>query len=256
VLQLVSGFLVLCLVAVVSSASAQTESTVPAVEAIVKRMAQARAENRHRFRPYIVTRNYQLFGKEKQETKSQVIVDVAFTPPDSKKYAFQQTRGVGLGTKIVRRMLESEVEIAKDFGSTDISPDNYDFRFIREENIGGQRSYVLELHPRRKDKNLVRGNIWVDVRTYLLRRTEGEPAKSPSWWLRDVRMVFLYGDVGGMWLQTASEATATVRILGQHTMVARDVKYSISELVAAGSSGRRGFYGIRLTDLFGTVKFE
>jgi hypothetical protein len=112
VLQLISGFLFLC--AVVSSVSAQTESTVPAVEAIVKRMAQARAENRHRLRPYIVT-------------KSQVIVDVAFTPPDSKKYSFQQTRGVGLGTKIVRRMLESEVEIAKDFGSTDISPDNYDF---------------------------------------------------------------------------------------------------------------------------------
>ena len=173
-LQRISGFLFLCLVAVVSSASAQTESTVPAVEAIVKRMAQAR------FRPYIVTRDYQLFGKEKQETKSQVIVDVAFTPPDSKKYAFQQTRGVGLGTKIVRRMLESEVEIAKDFGSTDISPDNYDFRFIREENIGGQPSYVLELHPRRRDKNLMRGNIWVDVRTYLLHRTEGEPAKSPS----------------------------------------------------------------------------
>jgi hypothetical protein len=136
VLQLISGFLFLC--AVVSSVSAQTESTVPAVEAIPKRMAQARAENRHRFRPYIVTRDYQLFGKEKQETKSQVIVDVAFTPPDSKKYSFQQTRGVGLGTKIVRRMLESEVEIAKDFGSTDISPDNYDFRFIHEENIGGQ----------------------------------------------------------------------------------------------------------------------
>ena len=122
-LQLISGFLFLC--AVVSSVSAQTESTVPAVEAIVKRMAQARAENRHRLRPYIVT-------------KSQVIVDVACTPPDSKKYSFQQTRGVGLGTKIVRRMLESEVEIAKDFGSTDISPDNYDFRFIHEENIGGQ----------------------------------------------------------------------------------------------------------------------
>ena len=240
-LQLVSGFLVLCLVAVVSSASAQTESTVPAVETIVTRMAQARAENRHRFRPYIVTRDYKLFGKERQKTKSQVIADVAFTPPDSKKYAIQQTSGVGLGEKIVRRMLESEVEVAKDFGSTDISPDNYDFRFIREEDISGQRSYVLELRPRRKDKNLIRGNIWVDARTYLLHRTEGEPAKRPSWWLRDVRMVFLYGDVGGMWLQTASEATATVRILGQYTMVSRDVKYSISELVAAGSSGRRAF---------------
>ena len=58
--------------------------------------------------------------------------------------------------------------------------------------------------------------------------------RSLSWWVRDVRMVFLYGDVEGMWLQTASEATATVRMLGQHTIVSQDVKYNIDKLVAAG----------------------
>ena len=42
----------------------------------------------------------------------------------------------GLGGRIVGRMLESEAEIAKDYGSTDISPNNYDLRFIREEECG------------------------------------------------------------------------------------------------------------------------
>ena len=51
--------------------------------------------------------------------------------------------------------------------------------------------------------------------------------------LRDVRIALFYSDVGGMWLQTALEATATVRILGPYRMVSRDVKYKISELVAA-----------------------
>jgi outer membrane lipoprotein-sorting protein len=226
----------LFLVAVVGCASAQTESTVPTVETIIARMAQARADNRARFRSYIVTRDYKLFGKEKHKTEAQVIADIIFDPPDFKKYAIQQTSGAGLGEKIVRRMLESEVEVTKDYSSTDISPDNYDFRFIREEDVSGQRSYVLELLPRRRDKNLLRGNIWVDANTYLLHRTEGEPAKRTSWWLRDVRIALLYGDVSGMWLQTASESTAKVRILGQYTMVSRDVKYKISELVADGSS--------------------
>ena len=45
-----------------------------------------------------------------------------------------------------------------------------------------------------------------------------------------------YSNVEGMWLQTASESTAKVRILGQHTMESRDVNYEISELVAAGLS--------------------
>ena len=131
-------------------------------------------------------------------------------------------------------MLESEAEIAKDYGSTDISPNNYDFRFVREEEWAGRRCYVLELNPRRKEKNLVHGNIWVDADTYLVHRTEAEPAKSLSWWVRDVRMVFVYGNVEGMWLQTASEATAIVRMLGQHTIVSQDVKYNIDELVASG----------------------
>jgi hypothetical protein len=34
-----------------------------------------------------------------------------------------------------------------------------------------------------------------------------------------------------MWLQTSLEATAIVRILGPHTMVTRDVKYQLSDLV-------------------------
>ena len=99
-------------------------------------------------------------------------------------------------------MLETEVEIAKEYGANDMSPNNYDFCFIREEHLAGRRCYVLELRPRRKDKNLVRGSIWVDADTYLLHRTEGEPAKSLSWWVRDVRMVF-FMRCGG-WVEDGS----------------------------------------------------
>jgi hypothetical protein len=226
--------LFLYLVASVAGASAQTSRTVPTVETIIARMAQARDENASRFRRYVVTRDYQLFGKERDKSKSQVIADVIFVPPDLKNYSIQRTNGTGLGERIVRRMLASEAEIAKDCLSTDFSAANYEFRFLREEKeIGGQHCYVLELFPKRKDRNLLRGNIWVDATTYLLRRTEGEPVKIPSWWLRNVRIALLYGDVSGMWLQTALEATATVRILGPYTMVSRDVKYRIGEPILA-----------------------
>jgi hypothetical protein len=100
---------------------------------------------------------------------------------------------------------------------------------------------VLELLPRRKEIHLLHSDIWVDATTYLLRRFEGEIAKTPSWWVKDVNVTFVYGDVGGMWLQTASEAVANVRILGRSTMVSRDLKYKISELVAAASSVQTNF---------------
>jgi outer membrane lipoprotein-sorting protein len=225
--------LFLYLVSIVARASAETGTSLPTMEILMTRMAQARVENQASFRSYIVTRDYQLFGKEPDKSKSQVTANVTFVPPDSRTYTIQQSMGSVLGEKVVRRMLVREADITKDCRSTDFSPDNYDFRFLRQEEVDNQNCYVLELLPRRKDKNLLRGTIWVDVNTYLLRRTEGEPAKSPSWWLRDLRLVFVYGEVGGMWLQTATEATANVRILGQYKMVSRDVKYQLSELVAA-----------------------
>jgi hypothetical protein len=206
---------------------------VPSVETIVMRMARARTENRAHLRPYSVTRDYRLFGKEKQTASSVVIADVTFVPPDLKQFMIQQASGTRLGEKIVRLMLEHETAIVKNNDLTDMSSANYDFRFVREEELNGQHCYVLELLPRRKDKTLLRGLIWVDSTTYLLHRTEGEPGKSPSFWLRDARIALFYGDVGGMWLQTASESSADVRLLGRHTIVSRDVEYKMSELVAA-----------------------
>ena len=81
--------------------------------------------------------------------------------------------------------------------------------------------YVLQLLPKRNDKNLLCGTIWVDANTYLIRRTEGEPQKSPSWWLRDLHVVFVYGEAGGMWLPTSSEFTAKVRLFGPASITRR-----------------------------------
>ena len=201
------------------------------------RMAQARAENRASLRPYTVTRVYRLFGKERLASKAEVMADVTFIPPDVRRYTIQQANGTILGEKIVREMLEHEKEVVKNYSSTDISPANYDFHFIGEEEFGGQLCYALELSPRRKDKNLLRGKIWVDTTTYLIHRVEGQPARVPSWWLREVRIALVYGYVGGMWLQTASECTANVRLLGQHTIFSRDLDYKIGELATdAGGS--------------------
>lgn len=226
-------FLFILQAAAASCAWAESKPPVPTLETIICRMAKAREENRASFRPYVVTRDYNFFGKERDKSKSQVIADVSFVPPDSKNYTIQQTKGNGLGEKVVRHMLESEMDIAKNHSVTDISPDNYDFSFDGAEAIDGEPCYMLELLPKRNDKNLLKARIWVDASTFVIRRMEGEPAKSLSWWLRNVRITFLFGDVGGMWLQTASESTVNVRILGRYTMVASSIKYRIGEQVAA-----------------------
>jgi hypothetical protein len=234
--QQISRWLSLLFVAS-ASAAAQSPTVAPDVETILVRMAESRAVNRATFRPYMVTRDYTLFGKERDKSKSEVTAELTFVPPNTKEFRIRESSGSGLGERIVRQMLEGETEIAEDYGSSDISLDNYDFKFAGVKTLDGKQCYVLDTFPKRKRKNLVRGSVWVDVGSFLLRRLEGEPAKSPSWWLRNVRMAFTYSEVEGMWLQTASEYTTNVRIFGHYAITSRDVKYDFDGLAAAGLHG-------------------
>lgn len=221
-----------------SSASGQARAASPTAEAIAESMKIARAANQARLRPYVVTRVYKLFGADGSDEKSEVTADVTFTPPNLKQYTIVQNTGSSLGLKIVRKMLDGETQIVRDFGATDLSLANYEFRLLGEEPLAGRRCYIVEMSPRRKEKKLLRGNMWIDADTYLLRRVEAEPAKNPSFWLTDVRLEFGYGDVKGMWLQIASEFTTNVRIFGRYTIVSRDVSYQTAD--RAGSAEVRG----------------
>src|SRR5581483_5764395 len=139
-------------VAVAAYLSAQAESRVPPLDTIINGMAEARAENRARLRSYKVIRDYSLFGKDRRETKSKITADITFAPPDFKRYAIQRASGWGFGEKIVRQMLDSEVHIVKEYDSTEISPANYDLRFLRQDEVNNEHSFVLELVPKRKDQ--------------------------------------------------------------------------------------------------------
>ena len=213
--------------------------TSPNIETIVQRMALARADNEVLLRAYTVTRSYTLLGKDGKDAKAQILAQISFVPPSAKTFVIQKASGTGFGERAVRQMLEHETDIVKNHDSTEMSLANYEFSLVREEQCNGERCFVLAITPRRKDKTLLRGHIWVDAATYLLQRTEGEPAEGPSWWLRDSRIIFTYGDVEGMWLQTASESTSNVRFVGRYTMLSQDIKYTVGKPGASAANALR-----------------
>ena len=55
---------------------ASAGDVIPPVETIITRMSEARAENRAKLRHYKLTREYKLFGKDKENPKSQVIAEL------------------------------------------------------------------------------------------------------------------------------------------------------------------------------------
>ena len=200
-------------------------------DAIVTRMTVARARNHETFRAYQVTREYVLVGNDGHTPKSRVVAAVTFSPPSTKHYTIV-SRTTILGERVVRQMLDGEVATVDDDDATDLSPANYEFRLARTETWNGRHCYVLDMTPRRKEKGLLRGSIWVDNGTFLVQRLVGEPVKSPSWWVRRASIEFSFGPVNGMWLPTGFVASAIVRMFGPYTMTSRDTDYAMGNVNA------------------------
>jgi hypothetical protein len=83
---------------------------------------------------------------------------------------------------------------------------------------------VLGIFPKRKEKHLLRGQIWVDASTFRIRRIEGVPARSPSFWLKDIRISLQFAELGGMWVPVTFDSIATVRFLGQYTLAGLTIR--------------------------------
>ncbi len=240
----VNIFLGLALVSVAAAQSGNPAPQLPASAApdlstIVSNLEKAQVENRSATRAYVVTRDYQLFKEGDRQPQSTVIAEVSFVPPGTKKYEIRQASGSGQGEKVVRKVLTHEQEMAHDNGEHDLSRRNYDFTYVGMQGLDGARCYLLHLDPKRGDKNLIEGLAWIDATTFLPRRIVGSPAKSPSWWVKDLRLQMDYASVAGMWLPIGSRAEADVRIFGKHTFVGRDVQYQTSEAVARVTAPRR-----------------
>jgi hypothetical protein len=170
------------------------------------------------FRQYEVTREYKVFHGDDKQPASEVTAQIEFIPPDVWTYKVTQARGNRSGEKMVLELLEREKEAAKQGHSNNITRANYDFVFLRRENFGAVPEFVLGIVPKRKDKYLLRGKIWINASTFRVRRIEGVPAKSPSFWIKNIHITLQFAQFGGMWVPVTFDAFGTVRFFGQYTL--------------------------------------
>jgi hypothetical protein len=202
-----------------SSARAQTLSP----DEIISRMQQAQTAARQRAIPYTVTRRYTLAGQNIQKPTSEVVAEVNFIPPSHDDYTLRSVEGSDHGGNIVREVLEHESQMTSHVELYEVSPRNYDFVLLGRAMLDDHNCYVLQLKPRRQAAELLRGQAWIDANSFLVRRIEGEPAKSPSWWLKNLHVMVNYDDVDGIWLQHDTRAVADVRFAGTRVLTAREV---------------------------------
>jgi hypothetical protein len=190
---------------------------------IVSRIQQARTAEHNRSIGYTVTREYQLQAQGSAQANSQVVAQVSFVPPMAKEYTIVKSEGSDRGTGIVRKVLDHEVAMATHADANEISPVNYDFTLIGHDTIDGRDCYLLSIAPKREAVELVRGRAWVDANTFDIRRIQGQTAKSPSFWIKNLNVTLNYGAVNGVWLQTSTQAVADVRVAGTHVLTSREL---------------------------------
>jgi hypothetical protein len=205
-----------------------------ALNSIIEGMEKAQAGVGPRA-AYQVIREYRLFGANNSNANSDVLAEVDFMPPARKDYKIQKSSGSNRGQEVVRRVLDREVEATSkgNQGRTALNRDNYDFTYIGETILDGHTCYLLGLKPKRNEKELISGKAWVDKHLFSVRQVEGDVARTPSWWLRKVRVKLVFADVQGTWLQTSMEAVADVRFVGSHTLTSRVVEYRGADEVAS-----------------------
>ena len=228
------------LIGTMTALAMRGQTHAPDLATIVQHVEQAQTAIHDSTRPYQVTRQYLFYeGSDKPQADSSVVADMNFYPPDSKQFAIVNASGAGRGQHVVKQVLQHETEMASDWRKTAITGENYNFKLLGEETLNGRRCFILGLEPRRKAKELLEGRAWVDAADYHILQIQGEPAKSPSFWIKKLDVTLYFSEVEGMWLQTAIRAVADVRMFGRNILSERDLNYRVGSQSAAKRTPKR-----------------
>lgn len=186
---------------------------------VVAKLAAANAERTKSLESYSGLRTYSLnYHGFPGDLQSQMIVKVIYQAPSTKKFTIvSETGSKVLINRVFHKLLESEEEAlnANNRQQTALNERNYEFTLMRFESTRERSSYVLALRPRRSNKFLYRGTIWVDAADFAVSRIEAEPAKNPSFWTKKSQILQTYIKTGRFWMPSNNHTTTMVRFGGK-----------------------------------------
>ena len=116
-------------------------------------------------------------------------------------------------TKVLRAILDAERDaIAQgETARSSLAPCNYSFQ---PNGIDADGLAKILLSPRREERALVSGTMFLRPKDGELVRLQGRLAKSPSFWVKNVDIIRLYDRVDGIVMPVALDSNAQIRLLG------------------------------------------
>lgn len=143
-----------------------------------------------------------------------------FRAPDQKSFVTTSESGSGIIRQMaLKPLISSEIETAagKQHHDSAISPANYSLDLLGEQQVGPYHCFVAQAVPKRNDKYLFEGKLWIDAEDYAVVRIEGHPAKKLSFWIERADFVRQYQRINGFWLPEKDETLVQVRALWQES---------------------------------------
>ena len=179
---------------------------------------------------YTARRTYQVVDL-KGKVHAEEIGRMEFHAPDKKTFVVTSESGSGIVRRMaLNQLISSEVEAAagKEHDDSAISPENYAAALLGEQQVGPYRCFVMQAVPKRKDKYLFEGKLWIDVEDYAVVRIEGHPAKKLSFWIERSDFVRQYQKIGGFWLPQRDETFVQVRLYGKKVLTIDHQDYVVN----------------------------
>ena len=181
-------------------------------------------------RDYTALRTYQVVDL-KGKVHAEEIGRMEFRAPDQKTFVVTSETGSGLIRKMaLNPLISSEISAAagKEHHDSAISPANYSLEMMGEQQVGPYHCFVALAIPKRKDKYLFDGKLWIDADDYAVVRIEGHPAKKLSFWIQRADFVRRYQKIDGFWLPQTDETFVEVRLYGKKVLTIEHQNYLIN----------------------------
>lgn len=191
--------------------------------------------NRHRLEALQSYRGKRIYHVDYQgfpgARSAEMVVSVKYVSPAQKEFTIQSATGSNvIVEKVFHKLLEAEKEAldAENQRTSALTQENYCFKLVGYESGPSGAMYVLTVTPRKNEKYLYRGRIWVDADDFAVVRLEAEPAKNPSFWTKKAEIVQEYTKVSDFWLPARNHSMTAVRLGGHAELTIEYMDYQIT----------------------------
>jgi hypothetical protein len=215
-----------------------TESSAPvslSTDAIIAKMLDRNRLRSEMLLRYSAIRTYQIKNAE-GKLAAKAVVRVSYEAPDKKTFDKTSEEGSAIVRHLVfDRLLQSEGESAagREHHDSAITTSNYSFGPAGQEDVGPYHCFVFQAIPKRKDKYLFEGRIWVDAQDFAIVKIAGHPAKKPSFWINSADFVREYQKIDGFWLPYRDETSVDVKMYGLKIFTVDHQEYAVNAASAA-----------------------